>query len=301
MIYKVNITDKDGVVTDVTDNVQVGFSDVEKFVDSLDIGQMEIALIDREEPFGMFDLVDIYIDEKILSYRIASDDPTIESKNPLKYTHTVTFTEIIKILERHNVMGFTVRQPTDLSFTYTLYDVAERLRLTQPLEKSILIDQTRLFKIPDETKAILEQIVSPEFTWNGYTLRQCLDELCSVVDGIAKLDRNNNFTIQFFNETFDMIASIDETFNDKRRSQDIEFYGTNMDLLGVNLINDNQYAQSVEQYPANGYTTIRSDDYYLDCLKSYIPTPKPVYDKQKVFNLCELTVDILFLGDASGD
>src|SRR6056297_2064347 len=100
MIYKVNITDKDGVVTDVTDNVQVGFRDVEKLEESLDIGQMEIALIDREEPFGMFDLIDIYINEKILSYRIASDDPMIESKNPLKYTHTVTFTEIIKILER---------------------------------------------------------------------------------------------------------------------------------------------------------------------------------------------------------
>ena len=292
MIYKVTIEDKNGNVTDVTNNIPPGFSENYKLNESLDVGSLTITHITREEPYNMFDVLKIQFGSRVQAFRISADTPTIVSKRPTLYKHEVSLVEPVKILEREIVNGFTVHQPTDESFTYTLYDVAERLRKAVPLEKNDLLDDTRLFVIPSETKKILEVIVSPEFTWNNYTLRQCLDELCSIVDGIAKLDENGNFTIQFFNETYDLIGSIDETFNDKRRSQDIEFYATNLEINALNLVNDNEYSQSVEIYPANGYTTIRSDDYYLDFLKSYIPTPKKIYINRKLSLLTDLTLTL---------
>ena len=287
---------------DVTNNADVGFSFYDKLAESLDEGQINLQFMDREEEFTMFDSITFLIGNELHTYLISSDNVEIATKNPIKYSHQLTFVEPTKVLEKENTYGFKTVQPTVEGATLlTLYDEILRLRNTHPLEVASNVNSTRLFNIPQATRDVLESVIAPELTLPPMTLREAIDSYLGTIDGIARLDGSRNLTIDFLNETLEVIGDIDSNFAEKRRNKTIEFNTSGLSSEMLNVINDNEFSQSVEIYPAKGaYTTIRADDYYLDFLKSYIPTPKKIYYINRLYAL--VFIDITFNANlGSGD
>ena len=305
MVYTIQLkeTDRSGVTTttDITSNVEIGFSIVEKLNEELDIGSMTIMFNERSEPYNMLDTIRILVDSVLIySMRIGGDTVSLESKNPLLYSHTLSLVEHTKVLERVIISGKTFTQPTDISETQlTLWDLIETLRLVYPFETNDNILDTRKFEIDATQVTYLKSIIAPEFTFKDVTLREALNQVASYVDGVVRLDESNTLSIEFYNETLDLIEEETGNYN-KSRTQDIEFYATDMTVDALNMVNDNSESSAIEAYPSeNEFITARSDDYIFDFTKSYIPTQKPIYSINKVVARVDLTLNVIL--PISGD
>ena len=180
------------------------------------------------------------------------------------------------------------QDPDKLYLPYTLYDVVKTLRETVPFDtvENINNDNFRVFDIPQETQDELDAIIAPEFVFKDVTLRQALDEVASVLDGIVRLERNPEnenkrlLYVDKFNELQDKLDEIDR--RKIEYNHDIEYYSTNMITDAINPV-DSLEGRTVETYPAeNRFTTLRSDDFIYNPETSYIPTPRRIYRLDRV-------------------
>ncbi|NOQ50269.1 MAG: hypothetical protein GQ557_01215, partial [Mycoplasmataceae bacterium] len=206
MVYRIDLvsinSSGDTTTLDITDDVVIGFSSLEKLDESLDIGSMEIPFSTQSTTYTIWDTINIYIDSSVVaSFRISGDTVSLVSKNPLVYSHSLSLVEHTKILERVIVTGYTVTQPIDPDETKkNLRDVLLDLMNTQPLELNSLYSTTRLFDVTTELRSFLVDIVSPEFTWNNMTLRECVDDIATYVNAIARLKSNSFLQFDFIND-----------------------------------------------------------------------------------------------------
>jgi|LGVF01.2.fsa_nt_gb hypothetical protein len=285
--------DKTGTTTnlDITDDVDTGFSVVERLNEELDVGSMTIGFSERDTPYGMFDTIRILIDGSLIySMRIGGDTVQLISKNPLIYKHELSLVEHTKILERVFISGKTFTQPIDGSTPLSMFDVVDRLRLIYPLELNNLVSTTRLFTIPSALETYLDDIVAPEFTFKDITLRQALNQVLTYVDGIARLNEDSELSIDFYNDLVDLISEETDILN-RYKQQNIDFYATDMTIDALNVVSDDLVSEAIEIYPSkDAFITARSDDYIFDFLKSYIPTPKRVYSVKKIKMILDVVV-----------
>jgi hypothetical protein len=309
MSYTINLIQKNNAGTITTTNISSkvlnGFGFVEKLDESLDVGTMIVRGLTTSTPYSMFDVIEMkYNTTIIFSLRIGGDSVSLISKNPLLYEHTLSLVEHTKILERFIISGKTFTQPTSGTPRYYIYDVIENLINTTPLETSANLATTRLFTLPSsgDLYDLITTTPSPEFTFKDVTFREALNQVCGYIDGIPRLVRLTDGTLElsvdFVNELKELITS-ENVFIDKKVSQDIGLYGTNIESEALNLVNDALISESVEIYPSeNGFITARCDEYIFDFTKSFIPTPKRIYSIQKLFARIDLL--ILWPG-ATGD
>jgi hypothetical protein len=275
-------------IENYTSYVESGVSFVDKLGESLDIGQVTFRNLSSSDPFDLFDWIEVYNGTRatgtlIASQRIAGDNVSVISKNPLRYEHGLSLVEHTKILERFIISGKTFRQPTGLTSSKTLYDIISDLRNTTPLELGLLVSDSRPFEMPDSSTAlytILNDTVAPEFTFKDVTLREALNEIFGFIEAIPRLFINSSGDIElgadFVNELNALIAS-ENDFTEKNVQQDATFYATQMESDALNIVNQNDINESTEIYPANGtFTTGRTDRYTYNFLDSYIPTPKRI-------------------------
>ena len=272
--------------TDISTNILNGFSVVEKLDESLDVGNIVLYGLSSESssPFNMFDWIEIYEDTTLLySLRIAGDNVRMISKNPVSYEHTLSLVEHTKILERFQINGKTFTQ--SLSGTLDTYlDILNELLRTIPFETSDNLTTTRICVLPTSGSlyTFLSTTNSPEFTFKGINLREAIKQVGDSFDGIPRLYINSSdeleLTFDFVNELKELITS-ESDFIEKSIQQNIELHATNLESNVLNLVNDiTENNESVEYYPADGsYISPRTDGYYFDFTKSYIPTPKPIY------------------------
>ena len=276
----------------ISNNVEIDLSFVEKLDMELDEGFVVISHTNREEPFPMFGVVDIFEDNTLIfSGRIAQDNVEIKSHPSQHYNHNVSLIEHTKILERYLVTGKSFTQPIeDVGVDpYTLYDVLEILRTTTKFELFGREEFNTPFLIPESVKEELESIVAPEFNFKDLTLREAINEVFSYLDAIARLDKDSNIRIDKFNEIKNQVNIVTENF---RRSQDISNYSTMLSSEINNPVNS-EYGFNVnntEYYPGkNLWTTLRSETLgQFDFSTSFIPTSKPIFDLKKA----ETSVDI---------
>lgn len=278
----------------ISNNVEIDLSFVEKLDMELDEAFLLITHTNREEPYPMYGVMDIYEDNTLIfSGRIAQDNVDITSFSSEHFNHKVSLIEHTKLLEKYLVTGKSFTQPIeDVGILpYTLYDVVEILRTTTKLE--LAGDETfnTPFVIPNALKEELEVILAPEFNFKDVTLREALNEVFSYLDGIVRVDRDSNIKIDKFNELNNQVNIISENY---KRSQDISNYSTMMSSEISNPVNS-EYGFNVnntEYYPGKDlWTTLRSDELgQFDFEKSSIPTPKPIYDVKNVFTSIRLVV-----------
>ena len=290
---------------EISNNVEIDLSYVEKLNMELDEGFIMITHTNRAEPFPMYGLIDIYEDNTIIfSGRIAQDNVEITSFSDQHYNHKVVLTEHTKILEKYFVTGKSFTQPIeDVGVNpYTLYDVVEILRTTTKLEIAGRETFNTPFVIPTSVKEELEVIVSPEFNFKDVTLREALDEVLSYLNAIVRLDRNGNIIIEKFNEIKNQITFVTENYH---KNQDISNYATMITSDVNNPVNTdfglNEY--NAEYYPGkNLWTTLRSDDFgQFNFENSFIPTPKPIYDVKEVLTSIRLLITKQLIGSAQSE
>jgi hypothetical protein len=285
---------KNGSTTseDITNQVDLGLSIVEKLDESLDIGSFTISNDTAVFEFDLFDIVDIYIDEVLTySFRIGGIKSVVTGKNPLIYQHTISLVEHTKILEREVISGFTLTQPIEDGATkYTLYDTLLRLRNTVPLELSSLYTTTRTFDIDSSLATLLDTVESPEFTFKDITLREAINQIASVLNAVARLDRESTLTFDFYNDLLTLIS--DETnIIEKSISQDIDYYATDLTRDAINMVNDSQEKDGVEIYPSESlFTTHRTNEFFLTPSNMVIPTNKRIYRVRKLIWRGDITI-----------
>ena len=91
---------------------------VSRLDERLDTGKVIIPFDTRSSEYGMYDKFNITIDDTVnpvfsLDYRIASDDVSIASKNPLRYRHLLTLIEPTKTLETQVTRELAFTQPVN--------------------------------------------------------------------------------------------------------------------------------------------------------------------------------------------
>lgn len=280
---------------DITDEVDIGVSIIKKLDESLDIGTLTINDTDISEPFNMFDIIVFYIDDiEKFSFRIASDSVVSTTKDNTLFSHTITLVEHTKLLERYFITGKTFTQPKN-GTRYTLYDVVNILRLTNPLELNLRIDENRPYVIPNETIGLLLNIRSPEFTFKDITLREALDSVLNYIDGISRIEfntttRENELHIDFFDEIKEQITYKTDAFSESK-SQNIDLYATDANVDINNLVNENSLREAVEVYPSEKqFITSRSTEFIWDFTTAFVPTPKPIYRISKLLVKCDITI-----------
>jgi hypothetical protein len=173
--------------------------------------------------------------------------------------------------------------------SYSLFDLVDIINDTTPFEMSDILDDYRLF-VYDSGSTLYPTFIqteSPEFTFKDQTVRECLNKIGGVIDAIPRLvmvetdtpsyDYSMELTWDLVNDLKELIASEDDFIN-KNKEQDIDFYSTQFESDGLNVVNDNYVEESVETYPLDGsWVSPRTDQYYFDYTKSFIPTPKNIY------------------------
>lgn len=286
----------------ISNNVEIDLSFVEKLDIELDEAFLLITHTNREEPFPMYGVMNIFEDNTLLfSGRIAQDNVEITSFSNEHYNHKISLIEHTKLLEKYLVTGKSFTQPIeDVGvLPYTLYDVLEILRTTTKLE--LAGDETfnTPFIIPNDLKEELEIIIAPEFNFKDVTLREALNEVFSYLDGIARIDKDSNIIIDKFNELNNQVNIISENY---KRSQDISNYSTMMSSEISNPVNS-EYGFNVnntEYYPGKHlWTTLRSDELgQFNFESSFIPTPKPIYDIKEVLTSIRLLITKQMIGSA---
>lgn len=289
MSYTINLISKDnnGTITtsNITSYVTTGFSFVEKLDDSLDTGQLTIRGVTTSTPYTLFDTIQCKIGTtEMFSLRIASDDVSLISKNPLKYEHKLMLIEHTKIMELFIVGGKTFTQPTDGTTKYYLYDTLDILFDTTPFELYDEYASNRIIVLPSsgDLYDILTTLPSPEYTFKDLTLRECVKQVGDYIDAIPRLFLNSSgdleLSFDFVNDLKELITS-NEDYVSLQVSQEPTFYATQIESDSLNLVSDETIGESIEVYPAsNYYTTLRRPEDFLqeNFEGSVAPTPKPI-------------------------
>lgn len=287
---QVVFTFPNGSTLDVTNSVSTGFSYVEKLDYELDFGTMILPFITREIPFPIFTTVDIYDDTILIqSMRIQDDFVEISSKSPLLYRHTISLIEHTKVLEKIYISGKTFTQPLDGVNPKTLLDVIEELIEVTPFQLESLVGTNRPIN-NIVNSAMLDTVISPEFTFNNVNLREALNEIYSYIDAVPRLDRNNNLTFDFFNEIKTLIDDENGVVNHIRQ-QNIEFYATNIISDVLNPISDEDNMVT-EIYPSQDlFISARSKGLLFNADEAIIPTPKKIYELINIFSELNFSIE----------
>ncbi len=286
----------------ISDNVEIDLSFVQKLDMELDEGFIVITHTNREIPYPMYSSIEIFEDNTLLfSGRIAQDNVELKSHANEHYNHNISLIEHTKLLEKYFVTGKSFTQPIeDVGVNpYTLYDVLEILRKTTKLEVSGRETFNTPFIIPNSVKEELEVIIAPEFNFKDVTLREALNEVFSYLNAIVRIDKNSNIVIEKFNELKNQITFITENF---RRNQDISNYAT-MITSDINNPVNTEYGlneNNTEYYPGKDlWTTLRSDGLgQFNFENSFIPTHKPIYDVRRVSTPIRLLITEQMVGSA---
>jgi len=290
---------------DISQNAEIDLSFVEKLDMELDEAFISIAHTKRADQYPMFSVIDVFEDNTLLfSGRISQDNVELSSFADGIYNHNVTLIEHTKVLEKFVITGKSFTQPTDSTTVpfYTLYDVVNILRKTARLEVVGKEEEYEPFKIPSELQTTLENVVSPEFNFKDVTLRQALNEVFFYLGGIARLNRNGDLIIDFFNELKNEIDFASERYKKKQSSQD---YATNMTSDMLNSVNTelgfSKY--NSEWYPGKSlWTTLRSDVGQFDFEQAYIPTSKPIYKVENTYVYSDVTINYFeSIADQTGE
>ena len=281
---------------DFTSRVEIDLSFVEKLNRELDEGYISIPHSFRARPFSMFDVVDIFWDDTLIfSGRISLDRVTVASFNDRLFNHEISLVEHTKILEKYIIKGKTFTKPLEESQVpaYTILEVLQILRNTNPLELESLKTSYRPFNIPQETIDLTSGVIAPEFNFKDLTLRQALDQVASVLDSIVRLDRNSDLTFTQYDKLKDKINFV---ANNYLISQNINDYSTTVESEMLNSVmgaNDVVNDDLEEVYPSKtGYTTLRSTGYLFGFEDdAHIPTSRPIYRVNNVVTPVEIIVN----------
>lgn len=267
--YSIKINGKD-----YTNKIKTGFPLTTKLNEELDTGVVIIPFEIKKEPFSPLSLTEINIDDTKLHFFVDTDNVKINSVNPLVYTHTITLIELVKMFEKIQIPNLAFTQPISNEFEeYNLYSVLERIRQNAELT---LLGEDKLFEL-DETLLPLKSVKAPQMSFNKASLREALDQVFSVVDGITRVVyKNGKYYIKcdYFNETKQLINELEKAhgiFSERG----LEYYSTSAEMYIENATNDFETVQFPDK---NNFVNLRGVGGVIDTNEAIWELTHPIYE-----------------------
>jgi len=205
------------------------------------------------------------------------------------WKHNFTLIEPTKILERRLVRGFSLKQP----LTGTQKYLDETIDLLLIKHKTLIDGETPEFVLDTVVRNRINTIISPEFTFNDLTLRQCLDIILSYAKAITRVKEYGIISADFL-EDFTEVSDFGTLINSRIKEQTSENY---CDALVTNLSNIvSEGAGETETtviYPfENGWITPRAEEGKTEISdnSAEIVVNYPIYKIKKVIMDCQETL-----------
>jgi hypothetical protein len=219
---------------------------------TLDYGVMELRN-DKADSYNVGDYVRIINDGKTLDFIIEAD--VVMRMNKTTYKHRISLIELTKRLENFTDSRRKFTQPSDPAQRKSLYDVAELIRMTVPLEFEDYADITRLFEFSDNVREKLEDIEAPEFQFENKNLREMMNDIFEFANGIPRLKIENiagrdTFVLDgdFYNELKTKISEFDSGQFANQKQININESASGLDSETSNQVGEIVYEPSTQEY-----------------------------------------------------
>jgi hypothetical protein len=129
-------------------------------------------------------------------------------------------------------------------------------KLLQSVEVDKLGEEAPEFTLSDTTRARITGVVSPEFTWQGYTLYEALQECASYVAAQVYLGEDDYTTIYFYFYDDEIIEQDIDYIEEETHALSTD-YITGLEINAENVIKeDSDRYVKIEPFE-NGFTTVR--------------------------------------------
>lgn len=285
----------------------VGFSEHLPLNEQLDNGFITIILqTEKELPIFSYLTLTISQNENEIKreWYIGKDTVTIASKFQGYYEHNIELIELTKKLEKFvgETICFTQNQDKD-TVNYTIADALHRIMRIFPLAEGKGSDwdfdlpysqlpttlENRIFNaIDSELEDLCEQIELPQLVLNNGTIREKLDTILNVINGIARLKTNPNnnnermLSVELFNRLKTLITNLNNNIDSNNSEINVEEYNTTLQSFAENVVQDREV---VLTYPHNGYDVLKNNpnnSYLVSDSSVGIYTEYPIYSVESL-------------------
>ena len=250
---------------------------------TLDYGVMELRS-DKAESYNVGDYVKITFDGKDYDFIIEAD--VVMRMNEDVYRHRISLIELTKRLENYTDTRRKFTQPSDPQEKKTLYDIAELLRLTIPIETEDSLNLTRLFNFSQNVITRLSAVEAPEFQFENKNLREMLNDVFEFANGIPRLKIvyqnvfRDEFVLDgdFYNELRNEIPGFENTFADQKQIN-INESASSLDAEIANQVGTVVYEPTKNSYD---FKKLMSPGGLLDTDSAVMETDFGIVELQKV-------------------
>lgn len=257
---------------------------------TLDFGFMELRN-DKAESYNVGDYVRIVVDGETLDFMIEAD--VVQKLNTDTYKHRVSLIELTKRLENYTDSRRKFTQPTDPAQKKNLYQVAELIRMTVPVEFEDFANVTRLFRFSQNVIDRLSVIEAPEFQFENKNLREMMNDIFEFANGIPRLKIQNIFERDtfvldgdFYNELKNKITQFDSEQFANQKQININESASGFDSETANQVGEVVFEPSKR---SDDYKQLVSPGGLLDTDSAVMATDFGIVEIQKVELYAEYT------------
>lgn len=300
-----------------------GFSEHKPLNEQLDSGSITILLQTEEElPIFSYLTFTIIQGENSIKreYYIGRDVVNRVVKfNNNYYEHEIELIELTKKLEKLIVetLCFTQSQNKEIKF-YTIKDALHRVMRISPIgedsgfsswdygnEYSLLsIPKNRYFdEIDSDLEKLCSNIELPQLFLNEGTLREKLDSILNVINGISKLEsyqvydetKKKKLSCELFNKLKNLINNVEDNIDSVNSEINVEEYNTQIESFAENTINETKNNLSSIVYPSlTSYDVLKNsnDNYVVSDSSCGIITDFPIYKVEEIYIPIRVTGNI---------
>ena len=219
------------------------------------------------------------------TYDFIIESDVVMQMNETTYKHRINLIELTKRLENYTDTRRKFTQPSDPSQKKTLYDVAEILRQTIPFDLYDTAEASRLFDFSQNVIDRLSAIEAPEFQFENRNLREMLNDVFEIANGIPRLKLENiagdKFILDgdFYNNLKDKIVDWDGEQFANQKQININESASALDSETANQLGELMVEPSPDE---NQFKTLVSPTGLLDTDSAVMTTEFAIADLRKV-------------------
>lgn len=176
---------------------------------------------------------------------------------PLFYTpNTINQNVSIRVRTVPQLFGNDVAHLTDFSITIAqALEIDNKIYLDDVVDKLLLFHPT--FTLADSTRVKLAQTVSPEFTFQNYTLYDALKEVANYVSGIVYLGEDDFTEIYFY--YYDTILEQALDFAEESTTEYLADFTDGFEINAPNVIREDNGRFVIVEPSNNSFITVRAN------------------------------------------
>jgi hypothetical protein len=223
--------------------VEKGHVKLQRLDLELDTYTLLLPPMNRKLPFEPFTDLRLTIGNKLIYFKMASDNLAMDKKN-IDYVSSISLIEPTKYFEYIQLPSLSFTQPTDGTTRYTYKSAIERLKTI-----AFSLDQVytpRPFTLSSDFDEAKFNERMPQLSLDNPNLRESLDEILKPLNGVCRME-NNILYFEEFNKVGKQVYIDDSiTFNGY---SSIENYGNYIEVNARNAYHDKNTLQRTKTTP----------------------------------------------------